>query len=83
MNKTVHYLKIEIEAMKKTQTEGILEIKNLGKRTGNTDISITNIIQAVGQTTSGLKVTAEEIDTLVLCSLVESTGQAERLKSHS
>jgi hypothetical protein len=81
MNKTVHYLKIEIEAMKKTQTEGILEIKNLGKRTGNTDISITNRIQAVGQTTSGLKVTAEEIDTLVLCSLVESTGQAERLKS--
>ena len=33
MNKTVQDLKMEIEAMKKTQTEDILEIENLEKRT--------------------------------------------------
>ena len=41
MNKTVQDLKMEIEAIKKTQTEGILEMENLGKRTGTTDASIT------------------------------------------
>ena len=29
MNKTVQDLKMEIEAIKKTQTKGIMEIKNL------------------------------------------------------
>ena len=33
INKTVQDLKMEIEAIKKTQTEGILEMENLGKRT--------------------------------------------------
>jgi hypothetical protein len=31
MNKTVQDLKMEIETIKKTQTEGILEMENLGK----------------------------------------------------
>ena len=35
---------MEIESIKKTQTEGILEMKNLGKRTGTTDSSITRRI---------------------------------------
>lgn len=30
MNKTVEDLKLEIESIKKTQTEGILETKNFG-----------------------------------------------------
>ena len=34
-----------IEAIKKTQMKGILEMENLGKRTGTTDTSITNRIQ--------------------------------------
>ena len=37
VNKTVQDLKIEIETIKETQTEGILEMENLGKRTGTTD----------------------------------------------
>lgn len=37
MNKTVQDLKMEIEAIKKTQTEGVLEMGNLGKRTGIED----------------------------------------------
>jgi hypothetical protein len=32
---------MEIEARKKTQMEGTLEMKNLGKRAGTTDLSIT------------------------------------------
>jgi hypothetical protein len=30
INKTVQDLKVEIEAIEKTQTEGILEVENLG-----------------------------------------------------
>ena len=44
MNKTVQDLKMEIEAIKKTQTEEILEMENLGKITGTTDVS-TNWIK--------------------------------------
>jgi predicted transcriptional regulator len=45
MNKSAQDLKVEIEAIKKTQTEGILEMKNLGKRTETTDASITKRMQ--------------------------------------
>ena len=44
MNETQD-LKMEIEAIKKTQTEAILEMENIGKGTGTTDTSITNNIQ--------------------------------------
>jgi hypothetical protein len=44
MNKTVQDLKIEIEAIKKTLTEGILDMENLGNRTGTRHASITNRI---------------------------------------
>jgi len=40
INKAVQDLKVEIETIKKTQTEEILEIENLGKRTGTTNVSI-------------------------------------------
>ena len=43
MNKTIQDLKMEIEAIKKIQTEGILEME-LGKETGTTEESITCII---------------------------------------
>ena len=45
INKTVQDLKMEIEAIKKTQTEAILEMENLVKRMGTTEISITCRIQ--------------------------------------
>ena len=47
INKTVQYLKIEIEVIKKKQTEEILEIEKLGRQTGTTYASITNRIQKV------------------------------------
>jgi hypothetical protein len=43
-NKTIQNLKMEIETIKKTQTESMLEMENLGKGTGTTDISIINEI---------------------------------------
>ena len=45
MNTTVPDLKKEIQAIKKTQTEGTLETENIGKRTVTTDASINNRIQ--------------------------------------
>ena len=44
MNKTVQDLKMEIEAIKKTQTKGILEMKILGKKTDTRDTNIFNTI---------------------------------------
>ena len=55
MNKTVQNLKREIEAIKKTQIETILEMENLGKRTGTTDVSITNRIQEMKERISGIE----------------------------
>jgi hypothetical protein len=60
MNKTVQDLKKEIEAIKKTQTEAIMEKKNLGKRTETTSISIINRIQEIEERTSEDKI--EEIN---------------------
>jgi hypothetical protein len=45
MNKVVQDLKVERETIKKTQMEVNLEMENLGKRSGITDVSITNRIQ--------------------------------------
>ena len=41
---TVQDLKTEVETIKKTQTERILEMENLGKRTGATESRIVNRI---------------------------------------
>ena len=40
-------MKTEMEAMKKTQSEGWLDMENLGKRTGTTETRITNRIQEI------------------------------------
>lgn len=44
MNKIVQDLKMEMEAIKKIQTEVILEIENLDKQTGISYANITNRI---------------------------------------
>jgi hypothetical protein len=38
---------VEVETIKKTQMEANLELGNLGKRSGITDVSITNRIQEI------------------------------------
>jgi hypothetical protein len=42
-----------------------LEIEDLGKRSGFTDVSITNRIQEIEERNSGVEDTVEEIDTTV------------------
>ena len=53
MNKTVQDQKREIETIKKTLTEEILEMENLEKRTGTTDISIIKRMQVMKGRISG------------------------------
>ena len=45
LNKTIQDLKREVETIKKTQNEKMLEIETLGKKSGTTDVSISNRIQ--------------------------------------
>ena len=65
INKTVQDMKMEIKAIRKTQTEGILALENLGKRIGTTDANITNKIQDMDERISDAEDTIEEIDTSV------------------
>jgi hypothetical protein len=65
LNKAIHDLKVEAETIKKTQMDANLEMENLGKWTGITDISITNRIQDIEERKSGVEDTVEEIDTTV------------------
>ena len=67
----MHDLKVEIEAIKKTQTEGILEIENVGQRTGTTDTRITNGVQEMEERISDIEDAIEETDT----SVKENTNQ--------
>jgi hypothetical protein len=54
LNKIFQDLKLEIETIKnKSQRETTLEIKNLGKRSVDTDASITNRIQKIEERISG------------------------------
>ena len=58
-------MKTEIEAVKNIQTEGILEIENLGKGTGTTDASITNRTEEMEKRISSAEDTIQEIDSSV------------------
>ena len=49
----------------KTQTEKGLDMENLGKWTGTTEISITNRIQKIEERISGAEVTKKEMDSLI------------------
>jgi uncharacterized coiled-coil protein SlyX len=65
LNKTIKDLKMKVETIKKSQRETTLEIENLGKRSGVTDVSITNRIQEIEERISGAEDTIENIDTTV------------------
>jgi hypothetical protein len=47
MNKIIQYPKMEVETIKKPQTETNLEIENLGKKSGAIDVRISNRIQEI------------------------------------
>jgi prefoldin subunit 5 len=65
MNKTIQYLKMELETIKKSQRKTTLELENLGKRSGVIDASITNRMQEIEERISGAEDTIENIDTRV------------------
>jgi hypothetical protein len=56
---------VEGETIKKMQMKANLEIENLGKRSGITDVSITNRIQEIEERISCVEDMVEEIDTTV------------------
>lgn len=58
-------LKIEMEVIKNTKTEGILQIENLGNQTETTEASITNRLQELREWTWGKEDMIEEIITSV------------------
>ena len=55
---------MEVETIKKPQMEANLEMKNLGKRSEITDVSITNRIQEIEERISSIEDTIEETNTL-------------------
>jgi hypothetical protein len=65
LNKTTQNLKMEVETIKKPQRETTLEIKNLGKRAGVKDASITKRIQEKEEGISSKEDSIENIDTAV------------------
>jgi hypothetical protein len=65
VNKTIQDLKLELETIKKSHRETILELENLGKRSGAIHASITNIIQKKEERISGAEDTMKYIDTTV------------------
>ena len=62
---TVQDLKNEMEVMKKTQTEGRLDMENLGDRSETTETSITNRIQEIDERISDAEDTIEKINALI------------------
>jgi hypothetical protein len=56
LNKMIPDLKVEVETIRKTQMEANLEMENLGKRSGITDVNITNRIQVIEERSSGVKI---------------------------
>jgi chromosome segregation ATPase len=63
MNKTIIDLKREVGTIKKTQSEGTLEIENLGKKSGSIDASISKRIQEIEKRISGADNSIENVST--------------------
>ena len=59
LNKAIQDLKVNVETIKKTQMEANMEIGNLGKRSGITDVNITNRIQEIEERISVVEDTVE------------------------
>ena len=63
LNKTIQDLKREVDTNKKTQSEAMLEIETLGKKSGTIDTSISNRIQEMEERISGAEDSIENIST--------------------
>ena len=65
MNKTILNLKREVNTIKKTQSEAMLEIEALGKKSETIDVSISNRIQEMEERISGAEDSIENIGTTI------------------
>jgi cell division protein FtsL len=65
LNKTIQDLKREVETIKKTQSETMLEIENLGKKSETIDVSISNRIHEMEERISGTEDSIENFGTTV------------------
>jgi hypothetical protein len=65
LNKTIHYLKMEVEIMKETQRKTTLEIKTVGKKSGTIDVSISNRKEEMEERISGTEHSIENMDTTI------------------
>jgi hypothetical protein len=65
LNKTIQYLKMQVETMKKTQRKTILERETLGKKSGTTHVSISNRIQEIEERISGAEKSIKNMDTTI------------------
>jgi chromosome segregation ATPase len=65
MNKTILDLKREVNTIKKTQSEAMLEIETLGKKSETIDVSISNRIQEMEERNSGAEDSLENIGTTI------------------
>ena len=65
LNKTTQDLKMEVETIKKSQSEASLKIDNLGKKSGSIDVSFTNRMQEMEERISGAEDSIENIGTTI------------------
>jgi malonyl CoA-acyl carrier protein transacylase len=63
LNKTIK--EMEVDTIKKTQSEATLEIETLGKISGNIDVSISNRIQEMEERISGTEDSIENTGTTI------------------
>jgi hypothetical protein len=65
LNKTILDIKREVDTIKKTQSEAMLKIETLGKKSGTTDASISNQIQQMEERISGAEDSIENMGTII------------------
>jgi predicted nucleic acid-binding Zn-ribbon protein len=65
LNKTIQNLKREVDTIKKTQSETMLEIETLEKKSGTIDANISNRIQEMEERISGAEDSIENIGTTI------------------
>jgi predicted nucleic acid-binding Zn-ribbon protein len=65
LNKTIQDLKKEVDTIKKTQSEAMLEIETLGNKSGTIDASISNRIQEMEDRISDEEDSIENIRTTI------------------
>ena len=78
MNKTILDLKMEVDTIKKTQSEAMLEIENIGKIPGTIDARISNRIQEMEERMSGVEDSIKNISTTI-----KENAKCKRILSQS